>query len=375
MKVGNDLDIERKRSATMRKSVEEEIQKNMDAALASMTTDLLNKQFKTLTHQGKVEAMERDLLFRHARIEQLEVFLSEGQKQVYRQSDPEDGEDEVRLTMAEVNREHDRLQAELKAQKDMADREGKLALHYEGLKILEEAQEKRERHYKTLFRKSIEAEIRKNNIPNIDAKLNEVADVEYNRGFGAGKAAGRVEAEKEAHEKGFLEGYGTCRRAEIALSKMRKGLIARDSPELDFVFDSTHPHHLFTMGAQIGGMSSSQNKKPMASSAAPRQVQVERQPIPEQKRVEEPVRRKVNIHFLSIQHTNNHHRLPPPRPTFAAELRGAVHMHNGQHVLANGSAPAAPAPPAPVNGVDGAKGGRLIIDYGKVETDNLIDFY
>jgi hypothetical protein len=291
MKVRNELEAERKKSANMRKSVEEEMQKNMDAALAGMTTDLLNKQFKTLTHQGKVEAMERDLSFRQVRIEQLEVFLSEGQKQVYRNSNVEDDEDEVRLTIAEVNREHDRCQAELQAQKDMADREGKLALRYDGLKLLEEAQEKRERHYQALFRQSIEAEIREKNTPYMETKLNEVADLEYNRGFGAGKAAGRVEAEKEAREQGFLEGYEACRRAEVALTKMRKGLVARDSPELDFVFDAGHPHNIFTMGAKIGGMSSAQDRKPVASSVAPRQVQAERQPIPEQVRVEERVRR------------------------------------------------------------------------------------
>jgi hypothetical protein len=69
------------------------------------------------------------------------------------------------------------------------------------------------------------------------------------------------------------------------------------------------------------------------------------------------------------------HRCPPPRPTFAAELRGAAKMHNGQHVLANGSASAHPAPVAPMHGTNGVYEGRPIVKYEKVAEDSLIDLY
>ncbi|KAI9876255.1 MAG: hypothetical protein M1823_007313, partial [Watsoniomyces obsoletus] len=44
MKVRTELDAERKKSANMRKMIAAEKQREMDAALVSMTTDLLSKQ-------------------------------------------------------------------------------------------------------------------------------------------------------------------------------------------------------------------------------------------------------------------------------------------------------------------------------------------
>lgn len=290
MKVRNELDAERKKSTSMRKSIEDEKEKVMDAALASMTTELLNKQFKTLTQQGKVEAMERDLLFRQARIEKLEVFLSEGQKQVYRQSHTDEEEGAENLNMAEVNREHDRRQTELKAQKEIADREGKLAICLQGLRLLEAAQEMREQQYKTLIRGAVESETREKAMPNMDIKLNEIAGIEYNRGFCAGKAIGRAGV-KETREQGFIEGYAACRRAEVTLSKMRQGHIDRDSQELDFLYNPAHPHNIFTMGTKVGGMSSDKGKKPLVNNAEAMQDRGDKKPLPEQRKVEEPVRK------------------------------------------------------------------------------------
>ena len=84
----------------------------------------------------------------------------------------------------------------------------------------------------------------------------------------------------------------------------------------------------------------------------------------------------------------NTNRLPPPRPTFASELRGTQHMHNGQFILANGSAPSSPGPIPNISGInrvhggsmagrmgEGGNEGRRIIKYEEVEGENLIDLY
>ena len=286
MKTRNELEAERRKSASMRKTVEVEKEKVMDNALAVMTTDLLKKQAMTLAQQSKLEAKERELEYRQARIVQLEIYLSEGQKQVYRYNEGLDGP-----TMADVDREHDRRQAELKAQRSVAELEARVAYRIQELKLREASLHTREQQYKVLVRSSFEAEMREKAMPDMEAKLDEVADIEYNRGFGVGKAAGRAEAEEEARQKGFLEGYGACHRAQATLSKLRQGLISRDSPELDFVYDAAHPHNLLTVGARIASGAAFKKEKALAPHLQRREVQVEKDSVV-QKRVEEPVVQK-----------------------------------------------------------------------------------
>jgi hypothetical protein len=296
MRGRNDLDAERKKSANMRASIEQEVQNTTDNTLARLTTELFHKQVKILTQQGKLETKERELLFRQAQIEQTEIFLSEGQKQVYRQAHIDDDDvQEGTLSMAEVNREYERRQAELVAQKNVSDREDQMSIRDKVLQLREAAQTMREQQYKALIRGALEAERHE-----MDAKLEEVADIEYNRGFGAGKAAGRAAADKGAHDQSFLEGYSAARRAEVALNKLKMGTMARDSPELDFLYNSSHPYNLFAMGARIGsvdfdkqkslvnGMQNHGEKKPVETMI---HTQGGKKTSQEQTRPEEAVRR------------------------------------------------------------------------------------
>jgi hypothetical protein len=281
MKARNELDAERRKSASVRTIVEEEQQKTMDAALAVMMTDLLNKQGKTLVHQAKVEAKERDLQYRQARIEQLEVYLSEGQKQFFRQAN----EEEDGPSIDHVNREHDRRQAELKTRKYIADMEGKLANRLQGLELREAALQMREKQYKALMRSALETEMREKSMPDVEVKLAQVAEIEYNRGYGVGKEAGRLQVEGEAHEKDFLEGYGACYRSQVTLSKVRHGVISQDSPEVDFIFDPAHPHNPYNIGKKLGFLEEKEKR-----SSSVKKVNVIKKEPGMQKKAEEPTR-------------------------------------------------------------------------------------
>jgi hypothetical protein len=286
MKLRNELDMEREKSAHMRKSVENEKRQGLQATLSSMMSDLLRNQADTLAHKAKVEAMGRDLEYRAKRIEQYEVFLTEGQKQAYHKYDEHDPKGR---TMDDVIRKHEYRQAELKAQKSITDAEGKLAIRSQGLQLREVAQRMREEQYMALMRKVWEAELDEKNTPAMKARLAEIADIEYNNGYGAGKEAGRKEAEEEDRQYGFLEGYGACHRAEVIISKFRQGLISRDSPELDFIYNPAHPHNLFTMGAKVGALNhATMPEKVKAKVSEPRKVQEE--PVSQQK-PQEPVRK------------------------------------------------------------------------------------
>jgi hypothetical protein len=284
MKARNELDAERKKSATMRQTVSAEQEKAMENALSVMTAELLKKQAKLLAYEAKVEARERDLEYRQARILQLEVYLSEGQKQVYRY---QNGEIDA-SAMQDIDREHDRLEAELQAQKVVADSEARVRSQLQHLQIREAALQMREDQYKALIRSNFEAEKAAVSSVDMEAKLDEVGEIEYNRGFGAGRVAGRAEAEENARQKGFQDGYAACQRAQITLSKLRQGLIPRDSPELDFLYDAAHPQNLFVMGARMG----EGGKGKMLEVARTQQREVE--PVVQKmevEKVEEPVRR------------------------------------------------------------------------------------
>ena len=386
MKLKNELDAERNKGVRLRKSIEAEQQQKVEAASSVMLTNLLRDQATTLTLKSKVEARERDLDEREQKITQLEVYLTEGQKQLVYALE-ENGD----RPMSAVQMEHARREAELHAQKAMADMNGKLNIKIEALRLREAAQQMREQNWKAIAREQLEAEFADNSITH--EKADEVAEEAYNDGFGAGKEAGRKEALKESHQRGFLEGYGACHRTQVALSKMRQGLIARDDPELDFLYDANHPHNLWNIGEMVGRLQRD-DKIAQRKEDVKKEPPVEKKtpaPVQEDDDAEETSRmnRKVDGRMnggLSSGHTNgpnsnhtngniNGHnngtmihkreepaiKMPPPRPTFAAELRGPSLTHNGHIVLANNVAsPAA------------KETGRPIIKY-EDEGVNLID--
>ncbi|KAI4607235.1 hypothetical protein J4E83_009691 [Alternaria metachromatica] len=373
MKLKNELDAERNKGVRLRKSIEAEQQQKVEAASSVMLTNLLRDQATTLTLKSKVEARERGLDEREQKITQLEVYLTEGQKQLIYALE-ENGD----RPMSAVQMEHARREAELHAQKAMADMNGKLNIKIEALRLREAAQQMREQNWKAIAREQLEAELADNSITH--EKADEVAEEAYNDGFGAGKEAGRKEALKESHQRGFLEGYAACHRTQVALSKMRQGLIARDDPELDFLYDANHPHNLYTIGSLLGRMETENSNEQTSKVVGQNEIVAEKgTPVSARKieSAEEAPRMDGKVNGYTSGHTNGingntnsamiHKReepaikMPPPRPTFAAELRGPSLTHNGHIVLANNVA-------SPV----AKETGRPIIKY-EDEGVNLID--
>ncbi|KAI4606101.1 hypothetical protein J4E80_010309 [Alternaria sp. BMP 0032] len=385
MKLKNELDAERNKGVRLRKSIEAEQQQKVEAASSVMLTNLLRDQATTLTLKSKVEARERGLDEREQKITQLEVYLTEGQKQLMYALE-ENGD----RPMSAVQIEHARREADLSAQRAMADMNGKLNIKIEALRLREAAQQMREQNWKAIAREQLEAEFADNSITH--EKADEVAEEAYNDGFGAGKEAGRKDALKESHQRGFLEGYGACHRTQVTLSKVRQGLIARDDPELDFLYDANHPHNLYTIGSLLGRMETENSNEQTSKATDRKEIVTEKgTPVPDRKieSAEKTSRMEVTINGHVDDHTNgpnsghsngingntNDHnngamihkreepviKMPPPRPTFAAELRGPSLTHNGHIVLANNVA-------SPV----AKETGRPIIKY-EDEGVNLID--
>ncbi|RYO58173.1 hypothetical protein AA0116_g7440 [Alternaria tenuissima] len=359
MKIKHELDVERNKNWRLRTTIEAEQQQKVEAASSKMLTNLLREQTEALTLKAKVEARERELDFREQRILQQEVYLSEGQKQLWFSLEANG----VR-PMSAVDMQHARQEAELTAQKAMADLNGKLNIKIEGLRLRESAQQMREQQYKAIIRDSLKDEL-ENSLT--DEKAEEIAEIEYNNGYGAGKEIGSKEAQEKSRQRGFLEGYGACHRTQITLSKCRQGLIDRDSPELNFLYDANHPHNLWNIGELVGRLEHEDNAK--MKNVGKRDSAVEKPVINTNiaNVADEPrdMNGKVNGYTndtMIHKREETSSRMPLARPTFAAELRGPSATHNGHIILANNIAsPAAKKTEQPI-----VKGEEPVV--------NLIDF-
>ncbi|KAL5114544.1 hypothetical protein ACEQ8H_007577 [Pleosporales sp. CAS-2024a] len=336
MKMRNELEAERTKNTNMHAAIKDALTQKMDKALASMTMDLVKKQAETLEQQTKVEAMVRDMAYREKGIKQMEVWLSAGQKVLHsrrshrgdeeeekeeeEEEKEEDAAGDMTMTMATVNREHSRQQADLLTQKRMTEREAAVTARLQAIEMRESAQVMREQQYKMLFHSANAAMM-----PNMDAKREQVGgEREYSRGFDAGKMAAGAEHvdKKEAREQGFLEGYAACQRHQVALSKLRQqSMIAHGdaaaAAELDFIFDAASPHNLFAMGMRIGCEEGKGKDKDKDKGKA-RVQDVPLAPV---------VRSSGSSIAVSVGQ-------PLSRPTFAAELRDAANrVYEGRKVV------------------------------------------
>ncbi|KAI8940662.1 hypothetical protein NX059_001932 [Plenodomus lindquistii] len=333
------LEVERKTSANMRKTIEMEQQRKSEAAFSSMLGSLMRGQEEAHVMKARAEAKMRDLEQCTKKIEQMEVFLAEGQKQLYFKLDQQG----VR-PMSAVEREHLKRDAELTVERKLADALGELHMRSERLGLRESAQQLREQQYKTSIRAALEAEIRAAVESSNDAE--EIADIEYNCGYAAGKEAAKIAASKEAakkaasvveHKDSFIEGYAAYHRAQTALDDLHHGRITSQSPRLAFLFDAGHADNFLVRGMQMG-----QLRMDTATAFAHHPHPTSNDEVSKPALNTTPPTASINIQSgappTPPMSTERIRRIPPPRPTLAAELRGATPMFNGAYVLANGGA-------------------------------------
>ena len=254
MKTQNELNAERTKNIHLRKTLETELQRKNEVVLSTMMAELFQKQVETLTQNEKNVGKARDLHYREQKIEQLETFLSEGQKQFHYELDKRGIRPVDAIERVSIKRD-----AELAFQKDVSVIEGDISQRLERLHLRESFLQAREKQYRGLIRESLESEILEKSVS--AEKVTEIAEVEYNNGFAAGKKIAMRAAEEESLKKGFLDGYSACQRAQSAIAKLRAGRIACDSPELDFLFDAAHPHNMYTLGAQMSQPNTKESAK------------------------------------------------------------------------------------------------------------------
>ncbi|KAF2854227.1 hypothetical protein T440DRAFT_360047, partial [Plenodomus tracheiphilus IPT5] len=381
----NVIEAERRDHANMRKSVEAQQQEKTNAAFSSLLGNLLRTQEEALSSKARAECTQRDLEHRLKKIEQLEMYLSEGQKQLFYQLYHQG----IR-PMSAVDREQIMYEAELEAKKKLADANGEMQMRSERVSLRESAQEIREQQYKVSIRAALEAEIRGGMQPvgNVD----EIAELEYNRGYAVGKEAGRKVAAKPEQKESFIDGYAAYHRTQTALDNFRHGRIAHDSPELAFLFDAGHPDNFVARGMQMGRMNTHSQTVTAANSVArngaanganggangavnggarstngvlsgPVANGTAHQALATTNGIgqatssngvasngqngthrDRPAAATPPTPEPRVQERARNTRLPPARLTFAAELRGTTPTHNGSYILANGSASPGPNP-------------------------------
>ncbi|KAL1608800.1 hypothetical protein SLS59_001991 [Nothophoma quercina] len=249
MKARNDLEVERKVNAEMRRTVGAEKQASISAAMSDMLTELLQKQADALAAKAKIQEKDRELQHREQKIAQLEAYLADGQKQLKFQLE----EQGIRM-MSAVEEAHLCRDVELKLRHQFFDIEGKIGIQVERLRHQEAAQKIREQEYKASIRDALETEIREQLVQGVRAKavVSKATEVVYERGLPDGKQVVGVKAPEETLKREFLKGYAACYRSLTALYNLRNGHVTADSPELAFLFDPTHSENPHNMGLSIG---------------------------------------------------------------------------------------------------------------------------
>ena len=249
MKARNDLEVERKVNAEMRRTVGAEKQASISAAMSDMLTELLQKQADALAAKAKIQEKDRELQHRERKIAQLEAYLADGQKQLKFQLE----EQGIRM-MSAVEEANLRRDVELKLRHQFFDIEGKIGIQVERLRHQEAAQKIREQEYKASIRDALETEIREQLVQDVRAKavVSKATEVVYERGLPDGKQVVGVKAPEETLKREFLKGYAACYRSLTALYNLRNGHVTADSPELAFLFDPTHSENPHNMGLSIG---------------------------------------------------------------------------------------------------------------------------
>jgi hypothetical protein len=252
MKIRGELQAAQKQNAEMRVQIEAEKQKSLDAAMSGLLTDLLRKQTEALDMKAKAQTKQHELRYRELKVEQLEMFLAQGQKQFHYELDQRGIQS---MSVVEAERIRKDLMLEMKHQ--FASTKTKLANISERIRQREGVLELREQQYKATIRDSVEHEIREKMSSEVEDQAKDLkhAEAEYQRGFIEGRSIGRNETIQAIGRKHYLKGYLACNRTQTALHKVRTGQIPIDSNELAFLFDPTHQDNPFNLGREVGMMS------------------------------------------------------------------------------------------------------------------------
>jgi hypothetical protein len=257
MKTRNDLDTERKINAEMRRTVGAEQQANIGAAMSDMLTDLLHKQAEALGAKAKAQEKELELQFREQKIAQLEVYLSDGQKQLHNQL-----EERGIRSMSAVDRANLVREVELKVRHQFSEVEGKIDIQVERLRHQEAALKVREQQYKVIVRDTLEADIREQVAQETQTKFAYIKspEAEHERGLTKSRLVSGSGTPETALRQAFLEGYHICYRSQSSIYNIQNGNLAVDSPELSFLYDPTHPDNPHNIGLETGRMQAAGEK-------------------------------------------------------------------------------------------------------------------
>ncbi|KAF2114759.1 hypothetical protein BDV96DRAFT_599948 [Lophiotrema nucula] len=244
VKTEQDLRALRDENRMLRKKLEEQPHDKTNAGLLGLFQEVVNKQAEVQQEKSSMARMDLKLREKTANVERIELFLSEGQKQLKRRL-----EDQGLRTASELELEHARAEGQAATYQKLRDIDTRLADRQMKANLCEAELEFRQRHWKLEARDGLIAELRKTLRSEIH---DEIAEVEYEQGFRAGKDAGLAENAEVAKHEGFLQGYEAARKAQDKLAALKQGKIAYDSADLDFLFDFSHPQNPFNLGRQLG---------------------------------------------------------------------------------------------------------------------------
>ncbi|KAF2715362.1 hypothetical protein K504DRAFT_487064 [Pleomassaria siparia CBS 279.74] len=292
MHLQKEVDTMRHQNETMRKNIQQEIEKDTDEVLGPMMIKVFHEKVALEKQRAKLRQKELDLHHRNIQVEQNELFLTIGHRQLFFEF-----EERERQTMSEVQLEHARREGAANAIAKMKQDDIRISARRQELSIQEAYLEDRESLYKAQVRGVVEEKVREQLEHEMKDRESQIINEAYERGLKEGRDQGLKEAVQEARNDTYADGFHAGFQAQKALIAFRNGDLSHDSPELAFIMDPNHPNNLFNMGMQVG------------------------------RREEAPKRQ----------------RALPVHATIFEQINGTSVKINGNYVLANGNSP-------PVNG-------------------------
>jgi uncharacterized protein YxjI len=249
VKLQQEMMEERKKNQGIRRTIEAEVKANMEQTMHDLILEVFRKQSDLAKIRLDMEEKEIRLQRRADRIQQQELFLSEGQKLLMSEHPEIRLRDATHINMqllrddvtSEVNSKIMEANARVKARIE------RVEIHEAEVEFLKKNWRL---HAEEALRGEVEHEI-----------MGHIAEAEYQRGFEHGKDMGRVEAMEAAHKEGYLEGYAAARKTHDTLMALRLGALPHDSPQLDFFYNPDHPENEYKRGVQIGYLRATQEAR------------------------------------------------------------------------------------------------------------------
>ncbi|KAH7117142.1 hypothetical protein B0J11DRAFT_109883 [Dendryphion nanum] len=244
LKAQQELVDQKGATANMRASIEAEYQQRTDKVVLDIQKNVLQKLMEIEKEKERLHQIEISLKSREEMVIYNEKFINFGQHQ-FRSFLEEMGfsraadlelEQAYWQGFAEGRAEDEKSNAILTAKT--------MQLHHRETDL-----DIREQYWKERSRSELEHNLRQEIEIEVESR---VAAESYDQGLQGGREVRNAEEIEEAHKQGFIKGYHMFQKHQMLILGLKNGSVAPNSPDVEFLFDQSHPENPFNIGIEVG---------------------------------------------------------------------------------------------------------------------------